>query len=116
MEGSPPLRPVSQGMAAPSPHLVSCLVLVRSAHLVANARTALVGGGGTRNTSRYALTPVLFVRFSEHKTVDPNYSHKSGVTALLDQLLLTADIPDVACVDDDRCARNTSWRGAWGVT
>ncbi len=74
----------------------------RSAHLVANSRTALVegaaGGEGRRDYRRFALTPVLFVRFSEQKTLDPNWSHKSGVTALLNELLLTADLPDVAYV------------------
>jgi hypothetical protein len=38
------------------------------------------------------------VRFSENKDVDPNYSHKSGVTSLLQELLLTASLPDVAYV------------------
>ena len=104
-----------------------------SAELAANSRAALCSAvGGARPASgcslRFAMTPVVFVRFDENKDVDPNYDHKSGeraatisgcpsglhssqggiplkmdiislpagVSALLDELLLVASLPDVA--------------------
>jgi hypothetical protein len=74
-----------------------------SAELAANSRAAMCAeAGGSRPATgcsrRFALTPVVFVRFSENKDVDPNYDHKSGVSALLDELALTASLPDVAYV------------------
>ena len=54
-----------------------------SAELAANSRAALCAeAGGARPASgcslRFAMTPVVFVRFDENKDVDPNYDHKSG--------------------------------------
>ena len=68
----------------------------------------LVSAGGKRDYRRYALTPVVFCRFSEHKTVDPNYQHKSGVTALLSQLLLTGVHVLVLCTMFWHHLHNTS--------
>ena len=74
-----------------------------SASLVAHARTALCATQAEKPSNaacsaRFALTPVFFVRFSEHKDVDPDFTRKSGTSELLDELALTADLPDVAYV------------------
>lgn len=87
----------------------------RSASIAANARAALCAtldydrsASYTYSYSydpapvacslRFALTPLYFVRFSEHKDVDPDFTRKSGTSELLDELALTADLPDVAYV------------------
>ena len=44
------------------------------------------------------MTPVIFVRFSEIKDIDPKCGHKSGVSNLMEELALTASLPDVAYV------------------
>jgi len=81
-----------------------CLAPIAAASgaAAANAEAATEGQEGTAAAvacaERFALTPVIFVRFSENKDVSPNYSHKSGVANLLDELALTASLPDVAFV------------------
>ncbi len=75
-----------------------------SDELLTNARAALCSGadegalaeGAAGCPRRFSLTPVAFVRFAETKDVGPNYSRKKGVSQLLDELALIADLPDVA--------------------
>ena len=44
------------------------------------------------------------MRFSEAKDVGPDYGSPAGASALLDEVLLTADLPDVAAVLHSRWA------------
>ena len=57
----------------------------------------------TQCSRRFALTPLYFVRFSEHKDVDPDFTRKSGTSQLLDELAMVTDLPDVAY------AAHSSW-------
>ena len=82
-----------------------------SGSIVANSRAALCAtlsnkgaysyeapGPSAACSPRFALTPVFFVRFSEHKDINPDFTRKSGTSQLLDEIASTADLPDVAYV------------------